>query len=233
MGFPLSSPRRFGPARAARRQLVIVASVMLLHLAALWALQTGLLQRVVEVLVPVQVSSEFIEPPRPRSEPPRPVPKSPAPVTQATPRKVESALPPPMPLASVDPTPAANAPAGVLAAPASLAPIAAPVAAMPAPVAPSQSPVELPSSDADYLQNPKPAYPAMSKRLGEQGKVVLRVLISVDGAAQQAEIRQSSGYQRLDQAALATAQRWRYLPGKRGGVPEAMWFSVPINFVLE
>jgi protein TonB len=100
--------------------------------------------------------------------------------------------------------------------------------------APAPAPkVELPSSDADYLQNPKPSYPAMSKRLGEQGKVVVRVLIGVDGTAQKAEIRQSSGFDRLDQAALATAQRWRYVPGKRGGVAEAMWFNVPINFVLE
>ena len=93
--------------------------------------------------------------------------------------------------------------------------------------------VDLPSSDADYLNNPKPPYPPMSRRLGEQGKVVLRVLISADGTAQKAEIRQSSGFERLDQAALATVLKWRYVPGKRGGVPEAMWFNVPINFVLE
>jgi periplasmic protein TonB len=93
--------------------------------------------------------------------------------------------------------------------------------------------VELPSSDAQYLQNPKPPYPAISKRLGEQGKVVLRVLIGTDGTAQRAEIQQSSGFERLDQAALATVLRWHYVPGKRGGVAEAMWFNVPINFVLE
>jgi protein TonB len=93
--------------------------------------------------------------------------------------------------------------------------------------------VELPSSDAAYLNNPRPSYPALSRRLGEQGKVVVRVLIGVDGKAQQAEIRSSSGYDRLDQAALATVRSWRYVPGTRGGVPEAMWFNVPINFVLE
>jgi protein TonB len=100
-----------------------------------------------------------------------------------------------------------------------------------APVAPPR--LELPSSDAQYLQNPKPAYPAISKRLGEQGKVVVHVLIGADGIAQKAEIRQSSGFERLDQAALRTVLAWRYVPGKRGGVPEAMWFNVPINFVLE
>jgi protein TonB len=93
--------------------------------------------------------------------------------------------------------------------------------------------VELPSSDADYLHNPKPEYPAMSKRRGEQGRVVLRVLIGADGVAQKAEVHQSSGFERLDQAGLGTVLRWRYVPGKRGGQPEAMWFHVPINFVME
>jgi len=73
----------------------------------------------------------------------------------------------------------------------------------------------------------------MSKRLNEQGLVVLRVYIEADGRASKAEIRSSSGYDRLDQAALQTVLRWRYVPGKRGGMPEAMWFNVPINFVLE
>ena len=63
--------------------------------------------------------------------------------------------------------------------------------------------------------------------------MLVRVLIGVDGTAQKAEIRQSSGFERLDQSALNTVLKWRYVPGKRGGVAEAMWFNVPINFVLE
>lgn len=93
--------------------------------------------------------------------------------------------------------------------------------------------LQLPSSDADYLNNPKPAYPPMSRRLGEQGTVVVRALIGTDGNAQKAEVQQSSGFERLDRAALETALKWRYLPGKRAGVPEAMWFKVPLRFVLE
>ena len=93
--------------------------------------------------------------------------------------------------------------------------------------------VDLPSSNADYLQNPKPPYPPISKRLGEQGKVVVRVLIGVDGLPQKAELKQSSGFDRLDRVAMETVMKWRYVPGKRGGVAEAMWFNVPINFVLE
>ena len=93
--------------------------------------------------------------------------------------------------------------------------------------------VELPAIHADYLQNPKPPYPPLSKRLGEQGRVLVRVLIGSDGNAQKAEIQLSSGFERLDQAALAAAMRWRYLPGRRGGTPETMWFTAPITFALE
>ncbi len=216
------------------RNAVIATSVVLLHVGALWALQSGLLRRTVELLVPAEVVTEFITPPQPRVDPPPPVTRPPEPVKQPVVKRSEPALPPaPQPVAIADTAPAPNAPTGVVAPQPPAPPIAAPVAA--APVSPPPAPVrvELPSSEADYLQNPKPAYPPISKRLGEQGKVVVRVLIGVDGTAQKAEIRQSSGYDRLDQAALATVQRWRYVPGKRAGVPEAMWFNVPINFVLE
>lgn len=91
----------------------------------------------------------------------------------------------------------------------------------------------MPSSHAAYLQNPAPAYPAVSKRMGEQGKVVLRVLIGADGLPQQVQLQQSSGYDRLDRQAQDVVLRWRFVPGKRNGVPEAMWNLVPINFVLE
>jgi protein TonB len=91
----------------------------------------------------------------------------------------------------------------------------------------------LPSADADYLNNPPPTYPRQSKRMGEQGTVVLRVLIGLQGTTEKAEIRTSSGFVRLDQAALETVQRWRYVPGKRNGSPEAMWFNVPVRFILE
>ena len=69
--------------------------------------------------------------------------------------------------------------------------------------------------------------------MGEQGKVVLRVLIDAQGVPQQVELKQSSGYERLDQQALETVQRWRFVPGQRAGLPEAMWTEVPLQFVLE
>ena len=92
--------------------------------------------------------------------------------------------------------------------------------------------MQLPSSDADYLQNSPPPYPATSRRLNEQGTSTLRVLIGADGIPQRAEVIKSSGFDRLDSAAVATAMRWRYVPGKRGGVAQAMSVTVPIVWVL-
>ena len=206
------------------RNIAIAASVLVFHVAALWALQSGLLRRAVELLVPAEILVEFIA-----SAPPEPKPVQ-VPIKKRvaeSPSTVKNAVP--LPLATTDPTPSPLAPIGVIA------PMAvAPQVTAPATVA-TNIPirVQLPSSDADYLQNPKPPYPPLSKRMGEQGKVVLRVFIEIDGKAQKAEIKQSSGFERLDQAALKTALLWRYLPGKRAGIAEAMWFNVPINFVLE
>lgn len=97
----------------------------------------------------------------------------------------------------------------------------------------SESAVVLPSADAAYLHNPPPVYPRMSRRLGEQGTVVLHVLISAQGLPERVELRTSSGFARLDQSALDAVPRWRFVPGQRQGVPEAMWFNVPVRFVLE
>lgn len=220
-----------------RRNLAIAGGVVLLHVAALWALQTGLLRRAVEVIVPVQMLSEMITPPAPKPEPPapQPQPKAPEPPKPVVQRKPVPPPPAPRPVAIPDPAPVPSAPTGVVEPQPPAPPISAPVAAAPAPVAPppAAAAVELPSTNADYLQNPKPVYPPASKRLGEQGKVIVRVLIAADGTAQDAEVRQSSGYERLDRAAVETVRKWRYVPGKRAGVPEAMWFNVPINFVLE
>ncbi|QDL37994.1 energy transducer TonB [Rhodoferax sediminis] len=218
------------------RNTIIVASVVLFHLAALWALQAGLLHRAAEIVVPVEMLSQLIEPPAPKVDPPKPVVlPAPPPVKQPVAKPVVRVRPrpAPQPVAIADSTPAPAAPIGVTTPqpPAPPAPVMEAPAAPVAPPAPAK--VELPSSNADYLQNPKPPYPPISKRLGEQGKVIVRVLIGVDGLAQKAELKQSSGFDRLDRVALDTVLKWRYVPGKRGGVAEAMWFNVPINFVLE
>jgi periplasmic protein TonB len=103
----------------------------------------------------------------------------------------------------------------------------------PKPVAKQTPSLTLPSSDADYLNNPPPHYPSASKKLNEQGTVIVRVLVSADGAAADVQLGKSSEYERLDEAALKAVRQWRFVPGKRDGVAESMWFNVPIHFVLK
>ncbi len=214
------------------RRLFIVAAVIGFHVLGLWALQAGLLQRAGELVVPVAVMTELIEPPQPKITPEPTPPNPPLAAKPVAPvqRVVRQA---PMPLAIPDAAPAPEAPTGVVSAPPEPQPaVTEPVAAAPA-APPAPPKVELPSSDASYLNNPPPPYPALSKRLGEQGRVVVRVHISADGIATRAEVQRSSGFPRLDDTAVQTVLRWRYVPGTRAGVPEAMWYSVPINFVLD
>jgi len=215
------------------RNTVIAFAVVALHVGFIWALQSGLLMRAAELLVPAEILVTFVDPPVPKAEPVRPVPTPPTP---AQPKKsVVKAPAAPRPLAIADTTPSPDAPTGVITPPPETAPVAQPplspvvtAAATPAPAV-----VQMPSSDADYLRNPKPTYPALSRRLGEQGLVVHSVLIGVDGAAVSARLVKSSGFERLDKAAHDAIMRWRYTPGKRNGVPEAMTFNVPFNWVLE
>lgn len=212
---------------------MIAGSVVLLHAAGLWALQSGLMRQAAEIIIPAEVLSEFLTPAPPAAPPAPPVPQPHKP-TPPKPRPAPTPAPAPMPLAIADPTPAPAAPVGMVQQQPAAAPVeAAPAPAPAAPAAPPGPAIIQPSSDASHLNNPKPVYPAVSKRLGEQGKIVLRVLIGTDGLPQKIEIKQSSGYERLDRQAVDTVSRWRFVPGTRNGVPEAMWYLQPINFVLQ
>ncbi len=90
-----------------------------------------------------------------------------------------------------------------------------------------------PKFDADYLDNPKPVYPPISRREREQGKVLLRVYVEASGAAGKVELATSSGYERLDKAALAAVSRWRFAPARQGSEAVAAWVTVPIIFSLK
>jgi len=114
-------------------------------------------------------------------------------------------------------------------------PLPAPVAAVPPP-APAPAivlPVVPPSFSASYLENPAPVYPPLSRRVGEQGKVMLRVLVSAKGTADTVELRASSGSSRLDDAALESVKHWRFVPARQGDQPVAAWVLVPITFSLK
>ncbi len=224
------------------RRILIVASVVTFHAFALWALQAGFLRHEVERVMPAEVVVELIELPQPQiapaPEPVPPPPPTPVPVSQPKPRPKLSPTPVPEPVMEPAPEPTLNTPAADDPPPTLAPPSAAPAEALPAkppapPAPPAPPKIELPSSHASYLNNAPPRYPALSKRLGEQGRVVVRALIDPNGTASQATVKTSSGYERLDQTAVQTVLKWRYVPGKRAGVPEAMWFNIPLDFVLE
>lgn len=219
----------------------VSGAVLLVHVALFWAMGQGWLEQASTLeeaqVIMASVMVESTTPPAPQPQP-QPQSKSLSPAVQQ-PRPTP--VPTPLPTLSKQAEASPSAPVVVpVVAPVVAAANTAPATSSPPAVAPSTSvgkpappSLVLPSSDADYLNNPPPAYPRLSKRMGEQGTVIVRVFIGLQGMAEQAEIRTSSGYDRLDKAALDTVQRWRYVPGKRHGTPEAMWFNVPVRFVLE
>jgi protein TonB len=92
--------------------------------------------------------------------------------------------------------------------------------------------VTQPQFDAAYLENPVPAYPVLSRRLREEGQVMLRVFVSAEGVPDRIELRQSSGYSRLDAAAREVVRQWRFIPARQGETSVSAWVLVPISFSL-
>lgn len=88
------------------------------------------------------------------------------------------------------------------------------------------------SSRADYLNNPRPAYPYMAKSRGWTGKVLLRVRVSEDGAAESVDIERTSGHEVLDESAQDAVKKWRFAPAKLGGRVVACTVVVPVDFNL-
>jgi protein TonB len=86
---------------------------------------------------------------------------------------------------------------------------------------------------AAYLSNPKPAYPALAKRMGLEGTVRLKVLISREGSALKIEIAQSSGHEILDKAATEAVRNWRFTPAHQGDSLVDEWVQVPVVFRLK
>lgn len=214
------------PAAASR---AVVGSVLALHLVGGWALlQVREVREALHEAAPLFVdliAPEMPEPPaRPPPPPPTPVPKLP---------------PPPAPLLTAPPTPA---PAPFVAPPpppepVSPAPPDPPVALAlptpPAPPAPPPSPKEMPASAIEYLEPPAPVYPRMSRRLNEAGLVVVRVFVDVDGLPRQVQVLQSSGFARLDEAAVEGVRQARFKPWTQDGRAAAGWARIPIPFELE
>lgn len=85
---------------------------------------------------------------------------------------------------------------------------------------------------ADYLKNPKPAYPMGPYREGIEGTVWLRVQVLEDGTVGLLELAQTSGNDELDQSALITVKKWRFKAAVQGGNAAAQFIRIPITFKL-
>lgn len=232
------APRPARNSSARLRALLRLGVVVALHAVLLLAL-ARLDPEIRKKVEPVLVS--LITPPAPVADPPPPPPPPPA---KAQPPQIKAQPAAPKPVARPEPQPAAitvevppESPPAPVVMPTPSASMEGGGVAASAPAVveskPAPRPVVPPRFDAAYLNNPRPEYPRVARRMGEQGKVMLHVYVSASGAAEKVEIRTSSGSPRLDQAARDAVERWKFVPAKQGDEPIGAWVLVPITFVLE
>jgi protein TonB len=93
--------------------------------------------------------------------------------------------------------------------------------------------IEPPKFGVSYLNNPPPDYPALSRRQGEEGRVLMKVIVSAEGSAEDVQIEQTSGFERLDNAAVTAVKRWRFIPAKKNNQPLRAGVLVPMKFSLD
>ncbi len=219
------SQRDDGLGHGARRAVVL--GIVALHGVGVYAaLQVPAVRQALAEASPMFVSLVAPTQPVPPAPPPPPEPVS---LPKKTPpvAPVITAAPAPAPAVFTAPAPEPEPAPPVVA-------VAAPVApAPPAPPAPPPPPKNIPASAIQYLEPPAPEYPRLSRRLGEAGLVVVRVYVDEAGLPRSVQLAQSSGFVRLDEAALAGVQRARFKPYSENGVPTAGWARIPIPFELE
>ena len=217
-----TAPRVFG----ATRRIGALVTLGLHLLAVLALLSYAPARSALSAAVPIMF--DLISPPRTEPKLEKPIePAKPKPLAKAPPKPI---APQPIMTAPVE------GPSPVVTAPQPPAPpAAAPVHAPPAIPTPATAALQVtqPIFNADYLDNPAPAYPPLSRRMSEQGRVILRVLVSVAGRAEDVQVRSPSGSVRLDDAARDAVRRWKFVPARRGSEPVAAWVLIPISFKLE
>lgn len=237
-------------APASLQQMAVVSAVALAHVAGLWALLDRA-QRPADAAPAQQTVMVMLlgEPPAavaaPRVEPPQPPPPRPR-AAPTVPRERKRSPPPPpeppvaaVPAPTIEPVPAPPPPS-TEAAPAAALLAAAPTvdaearaaASMPVTRAASAPPAPRRIEAADYLRAPVLEYPSASRRFGEQGRVVLRVLIGTDGHAEKIELHEASAFQRLNDAAIEAARHALYKPYTEDGVAQRAWVLVALSFQL-
>jgi periplasmic protein TonB len=198
-----------------RRTLVFLL-IVLLHVGMVWALNSGLSQRVVQVVLGPIETRMIDEAPKVDEPPPPPPPKIETPPPFVPPPEVAIDIPMDV------------APATAITQTTTQKPVAQPPIQQKAPAVASTAP------KVDPKRPPtKPDYPASSRRAGEAGTVVLDLYILPNGRVGDAKVQKSSGFPRLDEAAVKEAKRsWRFTPGTENGQPVAMWHSTKVTFNL-
>ena len=220
-------------------KLTTIAAVVAVHALILGLLsQLAPVRQALNAAKPVIVS--LLESPKERQQTlPKPLPPKPQ---SPKPRehRVQTLRPPPVPplIAATPSAPSVSTVPAPQPEPVPTPPVeaAAPAAvgalSTPAPSIPVPPPVTPPSFNAAYLNNPAPAYPTLSRRMGEEGKVVLRVFVNESGLPQDVQLKSSSGSNRLDSTAVDTVKQWKFVPARRGDTPIGAWVLVPISFSL-
>ncbi|MFM2008608.1 MAG: hypothetical protein RIR02_558 [Pseudomonadota bacterium] len=211
-----------------------ITATVLLHVILALLFMLGLMEHKITPPDTPPVLVEFMQSqPTPRTVEPQPAKPTPP---QVRPQPVATPEPAPQPT----PAPSKVTAPAVVTQAAPVAPSAPTTPTPPAPPAPAPAPVVTAPAKTDVsisasysASNAKPIYPNMSKRLGEQGTVVLRVLVKADGTAGAVEVKSSSSFPRLDQAAVEAVKSWHFNPATSDGKAIDEWYQVPIPFKLQ
>jgi protein TonB len=165
---------------------------------------------------------------------PPPPPKAPPEQKKGPTPHIQSPIvaPPPLVATPAPPQTVAVADAPAPPQPEPVAPHVAIKVADPAPAPPSAAPADGGDLSSKMISATPPSYPEDSRRLHEQGTVVLAVLLALDGKVDRVAVAKSSGFYRLDRAASGAVRHWRWSPTVRNGQPVFVQGNVVIPFVL-
>lgn len=215
------------------KRICLLVAIAVAHAGFIYALYANVLQTAAPQPAPIkEIIASLLTPTPPQPETP-PMPAAPPP-----PPKVRQPEPSKTPIPAATPVPRPAAAPSQPATPATPSPPAAasdaPATAAPAtPPAPPAAP-RIVTSGIEVLHLPK-EYPALSRRMGEEGTVVLRIFINERGQPDPAKIsvHQSSGYFRLDEAARQAATQASFRPYMESGKAVAVFALLPIKFRLD
>lgn len=194
------------------RSIIGISFVVLIHAIMIYVLRSGL-EHSPLMLAAGPVFAELIDEPQVEPAQPPPPPPSLQPVHVDTVPEPELAIDLP-----------AESSQGITLATSTPAPSPAG-----RPAATEIIPPRIDQNRSDMM----PSYPPTSKRLGEQGRVLLLVHVMRNGKAAEVKLTHSSGFERLDQAAIAHVQRaWRFVPARSGSETVDSWGEFAVTFRL-